>query len=246
MSLTSKMDSRLYPGYHKNWDDEKFRQFILAELDREFTVLDIGAGAGIVPQMNFKGLARHVCGLDPDMRVGKNLYLDDGRVGFGESIPWPDSTFDLVISDNVLEHLTDPEKVFAEVYRVLKPNGVFLAKTPNKWHYVPLIARLTPLWFHRKVVSWRGRKGEDVFPTQYRANTRGDISLHASRARLNLERIEFIDGRPEYLRFSFPTYILGFIYERLVNRIDALRYFRVVLMVKLRKSGMPQNDKESS
>jgi SAM-dependent methyltransferase len=246
MSLTSKMDSRFYPGYHKNWDDEKFRQFILAELHSDFSVLDIGAGAGIVSQMSFKGIARHMCGVDPDVRVVQNPYLDDGRVGVGESIPWPDNTFDLAISDNVLEHLTDPEKVLAEVYRVLKPNGVFLAKTPNKWHYVPLIARLTPLWFHRKVVSWRGRKGEDVFPTQYRANTRGDISLHASRAGLYLERIDFIDGRPEYLRFSFPTYLLGYLYERMVSRINALRHFRVVLIVKLRKSVIPQDGEGSS
>jgi len=34
--------------------------------------LDLGAGAGIVSQMNFKGIASRVCGIDPDERVLSN------------------------------------------------------------------------------------------------------------------------------------------------------------------------------
>ena len=235
MKLASWIDSRFYPNHRKNWDDDHFRELILQEISSDISVLDLGAGAGIVAQMNFRGLAKHVCGVDPDPRVAQNPYLDDGRVGYGESIPWPDNTFDLIFSDNVLEHLTEPEKVFTEVCRVLKPGGIFLAKTPNKWHYVPLIARLTPLWFHKKVVSWRGRKGEDVFPTQYRANTARDISRHARTAGLKLDKISYIDGRPEYLRFSFITYLVGLIYERLVSNISFLRFFRVVLVARIVK-----------
>lgn len=235
MSLISRIDSTFYPNFRKNWDDDRFRQLILEEISHDFNVLDLGAGAGIVPQMNVKGRANKVCGVDPDPRVEYNPYLDDGRVGFGEDIPWPDNSFDFIFSDNVLEHLSEPDKVFTEVYRVLKPGGIFMAKTPNKCHYVPLIARLTPLWFHKKVVSWRGRKGEDVFPTQYRANTAGDISDHARVAGLKLDRIDYIDGRPEYLRFTFATYLLGLLYERLVSNINFLRFFRVVLVARLVK-----------
>lgn len=235
MRLVSWFDRFFYPEFNKNWDDVCFRKIILNEIFSSFTVLDLGAGAGIVPQMNFKGIPSRVCGVDPDPRVEQNPYLDDGRVGYGESIPWPDNTFDLIFSDNVLEHLTEPDKVFTEVCRVLKPDGIFLAKTPNKWHYVPLIARLTPLWFHKKVVSWRGRKGEDVFPTQYRANTAGDISRHADAAGLKLDRIDYIEGRPEYLRFTFVTYLFGLLYERLVSNINFLRFFRVVLVARLVK-----------
>ncbi|EGV20657.1 Methyltransferase type 11 [Thiocapsa marina 5811] len=106
----------------------------------------------------------------------ENPYLDEGRVGVGESIPYPDGSFDLVFADNVLEHLPDPARVFAEVARVLRPGGVLLGKTPNKWRYVPLIAQLTPHAFHRWVVRWRGRASDDVFPTGYRANSRADIA----------------------------------------------------------------------
>ena len=81
--------------------------------------------------MNFRGHARRLCGIDPDPRVAANPYLDEGQVGVGESIPYPDASFDVVFADNVLEHLPDPAAVFAAVTRVLRPGGVFLGKTPN-------------------------------------------------------------------------------------------------------------------
>ncbi len=230
------LDAKLYPHFQKNWDDSLFRERILSHLTgADLTILDLGAGAGIVEAMNFKGHAREVCGLDPDPRVVDNPYLDEGKVGVGESIPYPDGRFDLVFADNVLEHLPDPDRVFAEVARVLRRGGGLLAKTPNKWHYVPLIARLTPHAFHRWVVRWRGRAGDDVFPTRYRANSPAAIKRLAATAGLEVVRIELIEGRPEYLRFSTPTYLLGWLYERLVNRVPALARFRVLLIAELRK-----------
>nr|WP_274608966.1 class I SAM-dependent methyltransferase [Lamprobacter modestohalophilus] len=198
-------------------------------------VLDLGAGAGIVTEMNFCGHARRICGIDPDPRVVDNPFLDEGKVGLGESIPYPDASFDLVFADNVLEHLPNPEQVFAEVARVLRPGGVFLAKTPNKYHYVPLIARLTPHGFHRWVVRWRGREGEDVFPTRYLANSRADIRRLAAATGLQVVAVDLVEGRPEYLRFSALTYVFGYLYERLVNLVPGLAGLRVLLVAELRK-----------
>ncbi|NJL60106.1 MAG: class I SAM-dependent methyltransferase [Desulfobacteraceae bacterium] len=90
----------------------------------------MGAGAGILPQLNFKGKVSQVCGIDPDERVLHNPYLDEAIVATGESVPYPDEKFDIVFSANVFEHLSDPIKVFREIYRVLKPGGLFLFKHP--------------------------------------------------------------------------------------------------------------------
>jgi len=78
-------------------------------------------GAGIVSQMDFRGVAGHTCRVDPDPRVEGNPYLDEEKVAFGESFPYPNVRFDMVFADNVLEHLAEPKKVFAEVARVLGP-----------------------------------------------------------------------------------------------------------------------------
>lgn len=144
-SVVHWLDTKLYPDFQHRWDDQLFRKRILAHLGNgDLDVRDLGAGVGIVEAMDFRGRARRVCGVDPDPRVVDNPYFDEGRVGVGEAIPYPDASFRLVLADNVLEHLPDPAAVFAEVARVLRPGGLFLAKTLNKWHDVPLIARLVP------------------------------------------------------------------------------------------------------
>lgn len=124
-------------------------------------------------KMNFRGLPAQICGVDLDPRVVDNPMLDEGRVANADGIPYEDNRFDVVFSDYVLEHLEDPLQVFREVVRVLKSGGVFLFKTPNKYHYMPTIARLTPHAFHQYVNRLRGRAEVDTFPTRYRANTRG-------------------------------------------------------------------------
>lgn len=234
-NITDWMDHKWYPGFSRNWDDAIFRERILSQLMPEHRVLDLGAGAGIVGQMNFKGHAEKVCGVDLDPRVASNPFLDEGRVSDAGEIPYGDQSFDVVFSDNVLEHLDQPIDVFREVARVLRPGGVFLFKTPNKWHYMPTIARLTPHGFHQFVNRIRDRAEVDTFPTRYRANTKGAIVDLAKTAGFSVEAVERMEGRPEYLRMTWPTYLVGMAYERLVNASPAFAAFRVLLIGTLRK-----------
>lgn len=233
--LIEKLDGRWYPGYARNWDDTLFRDRILARLKPAYHVLDLGAGAGIVSQMDFRGKVARMYGVDLDPRVIENPMLDDAKVGSAEAIPYADGQFDLVFADNVLEHLHDPETAFREVRRVLKPGGTFLAKTPNKWHYMPLIARATPHSFHRFYNRLRGRDPGDTFPTLYRANSRGLLRRLAGQSGLELLDVALIEGRPEYLRMSAPSYFAGMTYERMVNSTEALAALRILIIVELRK-----------
>ena len=129
-NLVGWLDQTFFPEYAKNWDDQMFRDKIMQYLAKSATVLDLGAGAGIVQQMNFKGLVARVCGVDPDPRVERNPYLDEGKQGGGEQIPYADNSFDVVFADNVLEHLSDTKRVFDEILRVLKPGGGISGQNP--------------------------------------------------------------------------------------------------------------------
>ena len=62
-----------------------------------------------------------------------------------ESIPLPDSSFDLVVSSEVLEHILHPDIAMREIYRVLKPGGTFCLTTPShvptefwRWFFWPV------------------------------------------------------------------------------------------------------------
>jgi SAM-dependent methyltransferase len=235
-SMVERIDRALYPGVKSNWDDDLLRQSILEHLRPDSNILDLGAGAGILPQMNFRGRAARVCGVDLDPRVLDNPMLDEAKIADGASIPYGNAMFDVVFADNVLEHLAEPLIVFREVKRVLKPGGIFIFKTPNKQHYMPAISRMTPHSFHRFYNRKRGRAGEDTFPTHYRANTRRDIKNLAAGAGLTIKNLSLIEGRPEYLRLSAVTYLAGAAYERLVNASSGLARFRIVLIGTLSKS----------
>jgi SAM-dependent methyltransferase len=235
--LVGWLDRTLYPHQSDHWDDEIFRERILSHLTPAARVLEVGAGAGRVSQMDFRGKAARVVGVDPDQVVLANPYLHEAHVADAERLPLADGSFDVVFSDNVFEHVARPDAIFAEVFRVLAPGGVFLMKTPNRWHYVTVIARLTPFWFHRFVNRLRGRDPEHTFPTLYRANSPRQARALGEGAGFRLLSVEVIEGRPEYLRLSAPSYVLGWLYERLVNSTPRLERFRVVLVAVFRKPG---------
>ena len=231
----TKFDKKYYSGFKNNWDDHYFRDKIMEYINPNDIILDIGAGAGIVPQMNFKGLVKEVHGIDPDPRVKSNPFLNISHVGFGDDLPYPNDYFDVIFCDNVLEHLDKPEKVFSEIKRVLKTEGMFLGKTPNKYHYMPLISSMTPHFFHQYYNKFRGRDTEDTFPARYKANSKNALKKLSNKTGFRLEFFKRYEGRPEYLRKIPILKYLGLLYERIVNFSNLFSPFRILIIAVLKK-----------
>ena len=184
--------SRLYPevaagGFSRHDGFVEFYSRVNALLDADSVVLDFGAGRGAwtdiaLPDFSrqlrgFHTRVRTVAGVDVDDAVLQNPALTEAHVlAAGDPIPYPDATFDLVLADYVLEHVSkaDAPTVAAEIIRVLRPGGWLAARTPNKWGMIGIGARAVPNRLHTRFLSrlQPGRKAEDVFPVEYHMNTR--------------------------------------------------------------------------
>ncbi len=228
-------ESRLYKTPESRNPVMQFCNELYKYVDESSSVLDVGAGTGEYRDYQLRGRCKEIVGVDIDPRVMKNPLLDRGEVADVRRLPFSDNTFDLAFSIYVLEHLEDPLSFVKEIYRVLKPGGHFLALTPNLFHYVSIIAWLTPTSFHRWHNKIRDWGHVDNFPTFYRLNTRRKLVKQFNDAPFKTVSIHTIEVKPHYLTFSTPTFLIGAAYERLVNSSDIFSALRVNIICTFRK-----------
>lgn len=225
----------------------QFASVIKNRLCPQMWVLDLGAGEGKLGPLNFRGAAAIVIGMDQNRAIERNEKVDSRVLGVAQSLPFRTESFDLIFSDWVIEHLSDPGKVAVEVFRVLKPGGYFIFRTGNLRHYSYAVAAYTPQWFHRLVANpVRGlpHNGGDLHPTYYRMNTSRSIRQVLTRAGFSEEELLLVEAEPSYLMFSVPSLLLGVAYERLVNRVQLLSGVRACLFGCFRKGEICSQGRE--
>lgn len=206
------LKQRLYDSH-----PSRFEVLARAHVRAARRVLVFGAGRGR-REFDLRGPGREVVGVDVTPDVLANPHVDRGVVYDGRCLPFPDRRFDLCCTQSVIEHLVDPATTFAELARVLEPGGRLVLKTPNKWFYAMLVSRLVPNRLHAQVIRFAtGRAARDVFPTVYRANTLGRLRrLLAAAGFVEVELHGHLHGAG-YLEWSLPSYLVGVLYERVVN-----------------------------
>ena len=126
--------------------------------DRGVDVLDVGCGSGTL-----LGLLKHrgfrVTGLDFSAEAAAIAKAENGvdvAVGSLEEAHFPAESFDVVTLFHVMEHVTNPRLVLAQVSRVLKPNGVAILQVPNieSWQFKIFGARWYGLDIPRHVIDY--------------------------------------------------------------------------------------------
>lgn len=106
---------------------------LLQGVSKTSKILDIATGKGyLVKELNLMGF-KNVSAADIDL---KNFAFNKKQFSLKQvdancKLPYKPNYFDVVISSETIEHLKNPRDFMGEVFRILKPGGVFILTTPN-------------------------------------------------------------------------------------------------------------------
>jgi SAM-dependent methyltransferase len=173
-------------------------------------ILDIGCGLGMYTEA-FSRYSSHVYGIEVEHeRAVKALDRATGVAqGVGEWLPFPNDSFDVVYSHEVLEHVDDDRAVVREMVRVTRPGQTIVAFVPNR------------LWpFETHGVYWRGQYHFGNIPLiNYLPNTlRNQFAWHV-RVYTRRALLDLFAGLPVRV-VSHQTVYPGF--DNVVHRLPHL------------------------
>lgn len=175
---------------------KKVLPWLLSGIDLGDHILEIGAGAGAATK-ELRSRADRVTSLEYSRQLVTKLAAQNNRQhgssasngevlqGDASALPFPGKTFSAVIAVLMLHHLKSPEAqdaAFAEVFRVLRSAGVFVAlDIPDGWlhriaHIRSTFVPLAPSTAHHRLVA----AGFSSVSMDFQ---RGFFRLRASRAR---------------------------------------------------------------
>jgi SAM-dependent methyltransferase len=217
------------------------------KLTAESRILDVGSGVG-----NFVVACRNrgfkAVGIEPD-RIGQDTTLTaiqiarrriDSSVfanGVGETLPFPDGCFDLVVMSQVIEHVSDQRRVIREAGRVVREGGAIYVACPNylrfyEPHYKIFWLPLLPKFLGRLYLRLRGRSAALLDQLTYTTNRRLRKlckSVGREYSVFDLHREDFLRKRKDGSFAARPT--------RLVNRLTRLPWVGGLFLSTILKYG---------
>ena len=144
------------PGFFQQLDDYRYDKlnYLPRLVDfpsyRGKRLLEVGCGAGIDlvrfarEGVNITGIDLSTTAIDlAKKNVEQNGLSADLRVMNGESMQFPDHSFDVVYAHGVLQYTANPKKMIAEIHRVLKPGGETIIMVYNRNSWLNLIRKIT-------------------------------------------------------------------------------------------------------
>jgi len=155
----------------------------MAFKDAKIVELGCGDGSLVMEVANALGI-RDVYGVDID-EVALKKAEDRGVKVFkadlnSDPLPFKDGFFDVVLMEEVIEHLINPDNAIREAHRVLKAGGAFLLSTPNLAWWLNRLALLfgyQPYWSEVSTLYNVGK-----FRRDQRLPLSGHLRLYTHRA----------------------------------------------------------------
>ncbi len=204
------MNSRAHPGIFSSRYQalrrlkDKTLAFFEEEIDtrKDPVLVDFGCGDKPYEHLIKKHVAQYI-GVDLRMNPKAERFID-----LDSKMDLPDASADIVLSNQVLEHVDNPEGYLAEAWRVLKPGGWMILSTHGYWYYHP-----TPNDYYRWTSAGLKRTIEQAGFTTARFS--GILGLAASG--LQLFQDGLINKAPRILH---P--LISFLLQGLIGFTDKL------------------------
>jgi SAM-dependent methyltransferase len=176
-------------------------------------ILEDGCGVGMYVE-KLSALGGTVIGLEYDRERATETRTRSPHIvnAAGEFVPLPSSTFDLILSHEVIEHVQDDRAAICEMMRVLRPGGRIVLFCPNRGYP-----------FETHGIYWRGQYKfgniplVNYLPRRSRDKLAPHVRVYSKR---DLEIL--FDGLP--VRFIERTVIFG-AYDNIIARFGLLGKF---------------------
>ena len=121
---------------HKKTNDKVF-ELVSSFISKKSKILDLGAGRGHLSRrvhdllIKNRFSPKNLLATDFEKKIFQANEVAFKQADFNKELPFPNASFDIVYSVEVIEHLRCPYDFLDECYRILKPNGMLIISTPN-------------------------------------------------------------------------------------------------------------------
>lgn len=187
----------------------------LAARDRDF--LDLGCGKKSEVTL-IEGKVRSLTGMDALYSAIKENETPMRRtVGDSTALPFKDGSFDVIVSQWMMEHIADPAGVLKECHRVLRKGGNVVMVTNSKYHPMMFMSSILPRGFRDwlKKIILPSFIEEDTFDTFYVFNSLADTDAAMTAAGFTRKFASYT-GAPFFM-YSRLLFKLSEWYERLTD-----------------------------
>ncbi|HEY3209508.1 MAG TPA: class I SAM-dependent methyltransferase [Actinomycetota bacterium] len=157
-------------------------------------ILDVGCGIGTYVK-RFLAFSPHAYGIDVAVHRLQESSLPGLVAAAGENLPFGDETFDVLVFNEVIEHVRDDRQTIEDALRVLREGGHIVIYAPN---------RLYPFETHG--VVWRGKyRFGNIFGVNYLPNRLRNKLVPHAKAYTTSDIFKLWAGLP--VRLIVHTYV---------------------------------------